>query len=60
MTVVDPAAIGAVFDLDFVQGRSTDLTPDGVLISKSKADSDDLSVGAPFDAARCSTAPTSP
>ena len=48
VTVVDPATIGAVFDLDFVQGQISDLTPDGVLLSKSKAKSDGLTVGSPF------------
>ena len=48
VTVVDPATIGAVFDLDFVQGQISDLTPDGVLVSKSKAKSDGLTVGSPF------------
>jgi putative ABC transport system permease protein len=48
VTVVDPATIGAVFDLNFVQGQISDLTPDGVLLSKSKAKSDGLTVGSPF------------
>jgi putative ABC transport system permease protein len=48
VTVVDPATIGAVFDLGFVQGQISDLTPDGVLLSKSRAKSDGLTVGSPF------------
>jgi putative ABC transport system permease protein len=48
VTVVDPATIGSVFDLSFVQGQISDLTPDGVLLSKSKAKSDGLTVGSPF------------
>ena len=50
VTVVDPATIGAVFDLNFVQGQISDLTPDGVLLSKSQAKSDGLTVGSPFAA----------
>lgn len=49
VTVVDPATIGAVFDLEFVQGQISDLTPDGVLLSKSRAKSDGLTVGSPFE-----------
>jgi len=48
VTVVDPATIGAVFDLNFVKGQISDLTPDGVLLSKSRAKSDGLTVGSPF------------
>jgi putative ABC transport system permease protein len=48
ITVVDPATVGAVFDLDFVAGDVSDLTPEGVLVSEGRAKSDDLSVGSPF------------
>ena len=48
ITVVDPATAGAVFDLDFVQGDITDLTPEGVMVSEGKAKSDDLTIGSPF------------
>jgi putative ABC transport system permease protein len=48
VTVVDPATIGAVFDLNFIEGQVSDLTPDGVLLSKGRAKSDGLTVGSPF------------
>jgi putative ABC transport system permease protein len=48
ITVVDPATVGAVFDLDFVAGDVSDLTPEGVLVSEGRAKRDDLSVGSPF------------
>jgi putative ABC transport system permease protein len=45
VSVVDPATAGALFDLGFTQGQLSDLTPTGVLISKSKADKDGLKLG---------------
>ena len=48
ITVVDPATVSGVFDLGFVQGDVSDLTPDGVLVSESKANSDELTIGSPF------------
>jgi putative ABC transport system permease protein len=48
ITVVDPATVGPVFDLRFVEGSVSDLTPAGVLLSKSKAKSDNLTIGSPF------------
>ncbi len=51
ITVVDPATVGGVFDLDFVAGDVSDLTPEGVLLSEGKADRDGLSVGSPFQLA---------
>jgi putative ABC transport system permease protein len=49
ITVVDPSTVGSVFDLGFVEGQITDLTPEGVMVSKSKAKSDDLKIGSPFE-----------
>ena len=37
--MVDPTTVGGVFDLDFVAGEVTDLTPEGVLLSEGKAES---------------------
>jgi putative ABC transport system permease protein len=37
-----------VFDLGFVAGDVSDLTPEGVLVSEGRAKRDDLSVGSPF------------
>jgi putative ABC transport system permease protein len=48
VTVIDPSTIGTVFDLGFIHGKVSDLTPEGVLVSKSRAESDGLSVGSPF------------
>jgi putative ABC transport system permease protein len=48
ITVVDPATVGPVFDLRFVEGSVSDLTPAGVLLSKGKAESDNLTIGSPF------------
>jgi putative ABC transport system permease protein len=48
VTVVDPATVGPVFDLGFVEGSVSDLTPAGVLLSEGKAKSDDLTIGSPF------------
>ncbi len=51
ITVVDPTTVGGVFDLDFVAGEVTDLTPEGVLLSEGRAERDGLSVGSPFQLA---------
>jgi putative ABC transport system permease protein len=48
ITIVDPATVGAVFDLEFIEGDVSDLTPEGVLLSKGRANRDGLSVGSPF------------
>jgi putative ABC transport system permease protein len=45
MSVVDPRTVGDVFDLILLQGRTTDLTPNGIMLSKSRADKDHLAVG---------------
>jgi putative ABC transport system permease protein len=45
LSVIDPTVAGKVFDFEFVQGSMTDLNDQSVLISKSKADSDNLKVG---------------
>jgi putative ABC transport system permease protein len=48
ITVVDPATVGTVFDLGFVAGDVSDLTPEGVLLSEGRANRDGLTVGSPF------------
>jgi putative ABC transport system permease protein len=48
VTVVDPSTVGALFDLDFQEGKVEDLTPDGVLVSAGKAKSDGLKLGSSF------------
>jgi len=45
LTVMNPVTTGQVFDLDFVAGKMTDLTDDGMLVSKARADRDHLTVG---------------
>jgi putative ABC transport system permease protein len=45
LTLVDPATVGDVFDLDFVSGAVQDLTADGILLSESRAEKADLGVG---------------
>jgi putative ABC transport system permease protein len=47
LTVLDPTVAGQLFDLQFVQGSIADLNDQSVLISKSKADNNDLKVGDP-------------
>jgi putative ABC transport system permease protein len=49
VTVIDPSTVATVFDLGFISGQVTDLTPEGVLLSKSKAEKEGLSVGSPFE-----------
>jgi putative ABC transport system permease protein len=44
-SVVDPASVGSTFDLKFVQGRASDLTIDGILVSQGRAKRDGLSMG---------------
>ncbi len=44
-SVVDPTSIGAVFDLKMLQGKASDLTSDGIMVSKRRAGSDQLSIG---------------
>ncbi len=43
--VVDPATVGDLIKIEFVQGSIDALTPDGVLISEGEAKRRDLSVG---------------
>ncbi len=45
VTSVQPQTLGALLDLKFTVGSLTDLTPDGVLLSTTKAKRDGLSVG---------------
>jgi putative ABC transport system permease protein len=45
LTVVDPQSVGDVFDMNFVQGAVRDLTADGILVSQSRAESDNLALG---------------
>jgi putative ABC transport system permease protein len=47
ISVVDPATAGKVFDLQFVEGSISDLNDQTVLVSKSQADSKNLSIGSP-------------
>jgi putative ABC transport system permease protein len=48
VTVIDPKTIGALFDLGFTEGKISDLSTDGVFVSKDKAKSDGLKLGSPF------------
>ncbi|HEX9258351.1 MAG TPA: ABC transporter permease, partial [Acidimicrobiales bacterium] len=45
VTLVDPATTGQVFDLEYVAGNITDLTVDGMQVSKKRADRDNLTLG---------------
>jgi putative ABC transport system permease protein len=45
LSIIDPSVTGKLFDLQFVSGSITDLTDSTVLISKSRADSDHLTIG---------------
>lgn len=45
LSVVDPSTIGDVFDLKFVQGKASDLTADGILLSTSRAEHYNVHVG---------------
>ena len=45
VSVIDPTVAGKVFDLQFVAGNMTDLNDTSVLVSKSRADRDNLQVG---------------
>ena len=45
VSVIDPTVAGKVFDLQFVAGDMTDLNDTSVLVSKSRADRDNLQVG---------------
>jgi putative ABC transport system permease protein len=45
ISVVDPKTVGDVFDLILLEGRPSDLTPNGIMLSKSRADKDKLGVG---------------
>jgi putative ABC transport system permease protein len=51
VTTVDPATVGSVFDLEFVQGAVDDLTPEGILVSSDKSENDGLAVGDTVDLA---------
>lgn len=46
--VIDPATVGGLIDIEFLQGRIADLTPDGVLVSEGEAKRRELGVGDPF------------
>ncbi|MEY4175444.1 MAG: hypothetical protein RI900_2609, partial [Actinomycetota bacterium] len=46
--VIDPATVGGLIDIAFVQGRIADLTPDGVLVSEGEAKRRELAVGDVF------------
>ena len=45
ITLVDPAHVGEVFDLDLKSGAYTDITPSTMMVSEKKAKSDNLSLG---------------
>jgi putative ABC transport system permease protein len=45
ISVVDPKLIAPVFDLKFVAGKPNDLTANGILVSKKRADKDRLTLG---------------
>ena len=49
VTTVDPATASKLLDVSFVQGSFADLTPDGVLVSKTTATKQDLALGSPLD-----------
>jgi putative ABC transport system permease protein len=45
LSVVDPRVVGDAFDLKFVAGQASDLTDEGILLSKKRAEKDGLTVG---------------
>lgn len=45
LSVVDPKTVSDAFDLKFVNGKASDLTAKGILISKKRADKDRLAIG---------------
>jgi putative ABC transport system permease protein len=45
ISVVDPATVGDVFDMKFVEGRANALTATGILVSKDRAKKDGLTLG---------------
>ena len=47
---LNPADAAKVVDIPFVEGDFTSLTPEGILVSKDKADRDNLLVGDVYDA----------
>lgn len=49
LTVVDPKAVGDVFDLKFTSGSIKDLTAEGIVISEKRAKKDSLSLGSPVE-----------
>ncbi len=49
LTVVDPKLVGSVFDMQFVSGKPSDLTTEGIFVSKARADSDKLAMGSTID-----------
>jgi putative ABC transport system permease protein len=49
LTLVDPATISKLFNLDFISGSASDLTDTGVLVSKRRAEADGLHIGSTFN-----------
>ena len=47
-SVADPQFVDRMFDLQFVQGKGSDLTDSGILLSKARAERDGLVVGSPI------------
>lgn len=45
LSVVDPKTIADVFDMKFVEGKASDLTASGILVSEARAKRDALKVG---------------
>jgi putative ABC transport system permease protein len=45
LSVVDPATVGDVFDLKFVEGNVADLTANGIAVSKSRAKRNGMALG---------------
>ncbi|MEY4175839.1 MAG: hypothetical protein RI900_3004 [Actinomycetota bacterium] len=46
--VIDPATVGGLIDIEFVQGTIAGLTPDGVLVSEGEAKRRDIGLGDTF------------
>jgi putative ABC transport system permease protein len=44
LSVVDPRVVGDAFDLKFVAGQASDLTNEGILLSKKRSEKDGLTV----------------
>ena len=47
--LVDPQTIGALFDIEFEAGGLQDLGGNNLVVSKDRADADDLTLGSTFD-----------